>query len=532
MVKTAGPITANDHRLPGRWPYLIILILGLLLYGRTMFFDFVYLDDNALILENYPIISRVQNIGLIFGHDVFLSSDRFYYRPLLNLSFMADAAVAGPLPVIFHLTNILLHVLAAGLLFYLLVKWRLSRSLALWLSLVFLAHPVLTQAVAWIPGRNDSLLAVFVLAAFLSFLAFSTRPRLLSYIAYLGFLFCALLTKESAVFLPVLVIFYACFVEPDRVAPRDRWLLAAGSAAVGALWFVMRHLALGGETTSYAAAFLDIGQNAPALLIYLGKLLWPFNLAVFPILADSRLWPGCIVLLLLGAAAWQSRPRRNRYFLFSLLWFLLFLLPSFIRVNGLPDFLEHRLYLSFIGFLLFLAELPWIRSLDFNRKNVKMIGVAILLILAALTWQHSAAFSDRLTFWQAAAQASPHSPLAQKNLGVMYYLDGDFSAAEQYYQRALALNPQESMVHNNLGVIDLSRHDYASAEQEFRRELIVNPRYDKALFNLGDLAYRQRRYDAAADFWSQALASNPFYQEAYQRLRSLPGREQWPRREQ
>ena len=396
-----------------------------------------------------------------------------------------------------------------------------SFILAFLLALLFLVHPIMTQAVAWIPGRNDSLLTVFILASFLSFLSFSERPRLKTYIAYLVFLFCALLTKESAVFFPALVIFYFLFIEPDKVAVSDRWLIVSGSAAAGFIWFLLRHFALGGETTQYAAALLDIGQNAPALLVYIGKLLWPFNLAVFPVLADSTLLYGLIALPLFAAAWWWSRVKRNRYIIFSVLWFLLFLLPSFIRVSGLPDFLEHRLYLSFIGFLIFLAELDWVKNLDFDRKNVKIISAVILLVLAGLTWQHSALFRDRLTFWQAAAASSPHSPLAQKNLGVMYYFDGNIGQAETYYQRALDLNPQESLIHNNLGVIYLAQHDYARAAKEFRAELVVNPRYDKALFNLGDLASREKNYTAAARFWAQALAVNPFYYEAYDRLRRL-----------
>lgn len=464
--------------------YFFIFVLGLLLYSRTLFFDFSYLDDNTLIIDNYPIISNVKNIGLVFGSDAFFSPDKFYYRPLLTLSFMADAAIAGALPVVFHFSNILWHILAAILVFRLFLKWQGSRNLALAFSLLFLVHPVLTQAVAWIPGRNDSILTVFVLAGFLAFLNFCDSPRLLYYIAYLSFLFLALLTKETAIFLPVLVVFYFLFISPKKVAIVDRYLLLGGSAVIGFSWFLMRHFALGGETTQYSDALIQIIRNSPAILVYLGKLIFPFNLAVFPILPDSSKLYGLIVLGLLAAAWFFSREKRNNYVIFSFLWFFLFLLPSFIRINGLPDFLEHRLYLSFVGFMLFLGELRGVKSLDFGRKNVKIVTAIILLFLAGLTWFHSAKFSDRFTFWQAAAASSPHSPLAQRNLGVMYYFNRDVKQAQYYYQKALDLNPREPMVHNNLGVIYLDQKDYVRAEKEFKAELIVNPNYDKALANL------------------------------------------------
>ena len=309
-------------------------------------------------------------------------------------------------------------------------------------------------------------------------------PRLRYYIAYLIFLFLALLTKETAIFLPVLVVFYFLFLAPDKVVKSDRYLLLGGSAVALFLWFLMRHFALGGETTQYRAALVEVTHNSPAILVYLGKLILPFNLAVFPVLADSRLLYGLVVLITLIAAYFFSRQKRNKYAFFGLLWFFLFLLPSFVRIGGLPDFLEHRLYLSFIGFLIFLAELDWIKNLDFNRKNVKIVTAIILLILSGLTWSHTASFRDGLTFWRVAASQSPHSPLVQKNLGAMYYFQGDRKRAEDYDQKALVLNPQEPMVHNNLGVIYLDQKDYLGAEKEFQAELRINPGYSRAVDNL------------------------------------------------
>lgn len=477
--------TIKDWRSLRGWRvYFIFFVLGFLLYGRTLFFDFTYLDDNTLILENYPIISNIANIDTIFSSDVFLSVSKSYYRPLLNLSFMGDTFVGGKLPVIFHLSNIFLHILAVILIFRLFLKWQGSRILAFCMALLFLVHPVLTQAVAWIPGRNDSLLTVFVLAGFLSFLNFCEAPRLRSYAVYLFFLFLALLTKETAVFLPVLIIFYFLFLAPQKVAISDRYLLTIGSAVICCSWFLMRHFALGGETTKYAAALSGIAQNYSAIFIYVGKLLLPFNLAVFPILADSNILYGVAALLMLTLAWLFSRHKRTNYLIFSSLWFFLFLLPSFIRINGLPDFLEHRIYLSFIGFLIFLAEVDWIKSLDFSRKHVKIVTAVLFLFLAGLTWSHSANFSDRLVFWHSAVASAPHSPLVQRNMGVMYYYRQDALRAEEYYLRALALNPREPMVHNNLGVIYLDRKEYLRAEKEFREELSIDPNYDKALANL------------------------------------------------
>lgn len=499
-------------------PYLIIFTIGFLLYSQTLFFDFTYFDDSTLILEKAAVLQDIKNIGTVFTTDAFFSGDKFYYRPILNLSFMFDAQLGGMSPFVYHLDNILLHCLAALLIFYLL--WRIikRKSLAFFLTLVFLVHPIMTQAVAWLPGRNDSLLAIFSVAAFICFLNFSAQPRLSSYWGYLALLFGALLAKETAVSLPPLIIFYFLFIDSGRLRRADKWFLIAGSAMVGFIWFLMRHLALGGEPTNYFSAALGILRNSGALLVHIGKLLLPVNLSVLPILIDSTMVYGIIVFILLAAALFFSRQKRRNYLIFGLLWFLFFLLPSFIRLNTLPDFLEHRLYLSFIGFLIILAEIDGVKNLDFNKKNIKIITAGVLLILAVLTFSHSGKFRDRLVFWRQAANDSPHSPLAQRNLGVMYYFNDDLMAAEKYYRRSLELNPQEPMVHNNLGVIYSNQGKTSQAEQEFQEELKVNPNYEKSFLNLGDLYFKQGRSAEAKQFWTQALQVNPNSNEALSRL--------------
>lgn len=504
--------------LRGFRPFLILLVIGLALYGRTIFFGFTYLDDNTLILDNYPLISEVKNIGMLFSNDVFFSGDRNYYRPLLNLSFMADAAVAGVEPVIFHLTNVLLHILTASLIFLLFCKLGRSRNLAMLLSLVFLVHPALTQAVAWIPGRNDSLLAVFILIAWIFFLNFSERPRLRDYLGYLLFFWLALLTKETAVFLPLLVIFYFIFIQPFRINRHDRLLLVTGSGAVAFFWLLMRRFALGTESTGLWESINSVIINSQGVLLYIGKLLLPFELGVFPILADSHLAYGIISTLILAIALWFSRQKRGIYLIFGCLWFLIFLLPSFIRPVGIADFLEHRAYLSFVGFLIVLAEIDWVGRVDWRNRRAWTVAATILILMTAFSFRQAGYFSDRLTFWQAAAESSPRSPLAQRNLGVMYYFAGDSEAARRHYLVALDLEPREPMVHNNLGVIYLEEQKYEEAEREFRRELEINPSYDKALFNLGESYYHQGRAPEAYRYWQAALAANPNNFEAYSRL--------------
>lgn len=509
----------GEARLLRGWrPFLFLLIIGLALYGRTVLFNFTYLDDNALIIDNYPYISDVSNIGKIFSSDVFFSTDKNYYRPILNLSFLIDTTLFGSVPGAYHLTNIILHILAASLVFILFLKLGRSRNLSFFLATLFLVHPLLTQAVAWIPGRNDLLLGVLILASWLLFLNFSERPRLWTYLGYLFFFWLAILTKETAIFLPILTVFYFLFIRPERVNRHDRWLLVAGSGTVIFFWLLMRSFALGISGQEASGAIVSALNNSPAVLLYLGKLLFPFNLQVFPILEDSNLFFGLASLVVMALALWFSKSKRLEYLIFGLLWYGLFLAPSFVRLTGLPDFLEHRSYLPFVGFLLILAETDWVSGPVKREKLRSFLALVLLTAFFIISYLHSGVFRGRLEFWEAAVKGSPHSPLVQRNLGAMYYLDGRWDEALKHYSTALTLNPSEPMAHNNIGVIYLNQEKYVEAEREFLEELEVNPGYDKALFNLGESYFFRGQKEEANKYWRAALLANPVNPDALSRL--------------
>jgi tetratricopeptide (TPR) repeat protein len=503
-------------------PYFIIFIFGFLLYGQTLFFNFTYFDDNALILEQAEVLSSFKNVGAVFSSDAFFSDDKFYYRPLFNLSLMLDNHWGGIMPFAYHFSNILFHLLAAMLIFYIIYRLSRRRELSFFLSLIFLVHPALVQAVAWLPGRNDSLLAVFILNSFIFFLNFLDKPRLSSYIFHILFFLLALLVKETAIVLPLLMIFYVYFISAGALAKTDKLLLLPGYGLALFIWLVMRSLALSGASSAnYLEAALNSIYNLPAILIYLGKILFPFNLSVVPVMADSSLFFGIASLILIIFSCFRSRSQNKQWLIFCGLWFLLFLSTSFLSFDKVPYFLEHRLYLPLIGFLFFLIGFERVRNFDFKKRNSKVIVLSILLLFSLITVFQSRHFSDRLTFWQTAAKDSPHSPLARRNLGAMYYLDGDYQKAEREYSAALAINAAEPMVNNNLGLIYMNQGNFWQAEIKFRKELAINPYYDKALFNLGNLYYQEGKFLEARELWQETLRVNPAAIQAQEGLNVL-----------
>lgn len=499
-------------------PFAWLVLIGFLCYGQTLGFGFSYLDDNILIVERVDELRDLSRLGTIFTRDVFHvpGGSAGYYRPLLILSFMVDAFFSGGHPFGYHFLNVILHLVATILVFLLLVRLEFSRLKSFCFSLLFLVHPALAQAVAWVPGRNDPLLAVFILASFLFFHNYLRTLGWKDLGWHLVFFLCALLTKESAVVFPAVLVFYFVLVKKEKLKdfPRKTYLGWLGCLGV---WFVLRTNAVDADMDLVSEGLMSTVENSPALLLYLGKVFFPFNLCVFPILRDASLGFGILAFFLMVFMIAGSREKQRETVAFGLLWFFLFLFFALLKATtpaSPADFLEHRLYLPMIGLVLALTSLKPFAHLKWRREVEAGVFIIFFGVFLTVNIVHARNFKDRLSFWQNAVQCSPHAAVARGNLGAMYYLEGKYEAAVYEYRQALDLNPDQKMIHSNLGLILTVQKEWDRAEDEFLIEISKNPSYVDAYYNFGLLRYNQGREKEGRQLMEKVLDMDPEHAQA------------------
>lgn len=151
------------------WPFLLIILIVVLVFQKVRTFDYVWFDDDLLIQPDYDILKNLNNLPTLFTQDVFLSSGTLsnYYRPMLSLSFMIDAQRCGAALPCYHVTNLILHIIASFFVYLFLKKLGIDWVKSMLLALILAVHPVSAAIVGWVPGRNDSLFTIFFLASFL-----------------------------------------------------------------------------------------------------------------------------------------------------------------------------------------------------------------------------------------------------------------------------------------------------------------------------------------------------------------------------
>ena len=499
--------------LDGWRPYAWIAAAVLALYLKSAFFGFTFFDDEDLIVRNMKFLSDISNVFRAFCLKLYpLGQLNPYYRPLLAVSFILDAQIGGASPAAYHVTNILLHAAVSSLVFALFAALGFRRAVSFFFALAFAVHPALVQAVAWVPGRNDSMLALFSVASFISFLKFVDGGKRRWYARHMVLLLAALFTKESAAITVAVCYMYLALVRGAAALRKDARALLIGHAAVLAAWLVPRYLVTKG---SAQATLFDIWHlvvpQAPAVLQLIGKAFFPVRQSVFPVMSGTSCLYGLAGLAVIGALI-LSCPRAGRGMMaFGASWLILFLIPPLLRPHApvIGDVLEHRLYMPVIGLMIMLMG-----SGPFSKapapKYAVALGLAVLSAFFIKASAHIENFRDAAVFWESAVKTSPRSAFCHMKLGGVYYGQDRLDEARAHMERALALDPYSSIGgHYYLGHIFLKKGLAESSEREFRKAIALMPENDWALLSLGVVCYKGGRTEEAERCWKKSLEINP-----------------------
>jgi hypothetical protein len=470
----------------------LVVAAALLVHLPCVNFGFVGLDDQDLIVDDQAFLSRPSSLWHAFGRAYMGAVDaaHAYYRPIVTASYVLDAQWSGARAFGYHLTNVVLHAACCLAVWALVRRLDLGRGPAIVGALVFAVHPALAPAVAWIPGRNDALLALFAVGAWWAFLQ---RRNALHFVLF-GL---ALLTKETAVVLPLVCSAHAWLLEPELARGRRLALHATGWLALVAARLAV-HPPAGASLVGLWSAGLS------GVVAGFGQLVLDVRPAVLDVAAAVPVWPGWVAMLAVALAAALVSGVRKRVVALGVAVTFFFLLPPALLTGDLV--LDTRLYAPAVGVVIVLGEM--LRALAVEARTLAAFSGVAVAALAVLTVAFDGAYRDRRAFAREAVADSPRSPLAHFCLGRSEQLDGDDDAALAQYRDALDLGAREG-VHNNVAVIEMKRAEWTAAEQDLRAELASNPGYARAWLNLGIVLRHEDREAEACDAATRAVALAP-----------------------
>ena len=495
--------------------YILLLLIGipLIVYIKVATLGFTMLDDSIFIKENQAFNSDIHNVSIAFQRGVFSRDNDFYYRPVFLVDFILESNVFGIGAAGYHITNLIFHLLCVLLLYLFFIKLKIPEPHALLLALIFAVHPVLSQAVAWIPGRNDMLLMIFFVSGLILAIDYVQKPGWLLFSGQLVLFLLALFTKETAAMIPVVALPLLILV---CNAKSKTWLPLALSWGAGILfWVLIRSMAPLVKLNMTVWELLQNGiHRAPAALQYLGKVIFPVNLAVFPSIDHITLLWGILAVIVLAGLIVVSKSYFKPLTIIGLLWFILFLIPVLVVPPSLNDqVFEHRLYIPMIGILLVLSQ-----TLVFHsqlKENNKLAAAAVLILLFSfITFTRLELFQSPLSFWTRAVDDNPSSSYAHMMLGLRMT---DTTAMTRCFNEAYALNPDTKNLNYFMGKIALDQNRPDLAKMHLLRE-IRHSQIPDDYFCLARVFFMKNQLDSAAWSLEKLIALDPLHPQGNHNL--------------
>jgi hypothetical protein len=491
---------ASQSRGGGLFRLFLLVLAGLMAYARTFSFPFAF-DDMVQILGS----NQVKTLASLPKPSFWLQG-----RALGVLSFALNYRLHGESVVGYHLVNFTIHLLSAFILYgFILLLWRTplvsreteprhadhGRLIAFFAALLFIVHPVQTQAVTYIAQRFTSLATLFYLCSAACYvrarLAFEdTVPSrrglsagyfMLSFVAAL----LAMRTKEITLTLPLALVFL------ELICFRGRLKFRILTLSLFLLTMAIIPLSLtgvkGGMADLLTAAdrvtrIQTIISRTDYLLTqfrvvatYLRLLIFPVNqnldyeLAFSHSIAEPAVLMGLALhLTLVGFAVWclvRSRAAAPPAFLpaphlrlvaIGIGWFYIALLVESSIMPIIDPIFEHRVYLPSAG--AFLAVCSAVIGFAGRRGASPVLSSACLaltmlsLVFVVATVKRNQVWSDEITLWEDVTSKSPNLSRPWNNLGYAYLKRKEPAKAIPALVRSISLDPGHPDAWNNVGL--------------------------------------------------------------------------------
>ena len=510
---------------------VIVLLIGIV-FGQTLSYDFVNYDDKTYIYGNPLVSSGLSLHGLLRA---FVDTQTNNWHPLTLVSHMIDCQLYDLKPGGHHFTNVLLHTIAAVLLFLWLRNIAgKGQSGSDWSSAfvtaLFAIHPLRVESVAWIAERKDVLSAVFFFLTLGAYVRYARAPSFGRYLT-MSILFAGgLMSKPMLVTTPVMLLLLDYWPLKGIADRKSFWRMTLEKLPLFALSAAASIVAMALQVQSpTSVGQLPLAWRLENALVtyvtYVWQIFWSVDLAVFYPHPDDQLawWHVGFAAALLITITWlvfalrKSRP----YLLVGWFWYLIMLLPVIGIVEvGLQGHADRYTYLPHIG--LYIA-LSWLVadlsiSLHVGKQVLATAAVVVVVALSACARKQTTYWRNGETLWTHTLAVTKNNDVALTNMGVFLKDHGQFDDALWYFERALTVRSSSehrhyrlslAIIFDNLGEVLARKGRLDDAASNFWQAISYRPDYPDAHYNLAVLFFRKGDYDGAIEQFRTTLSIQP-----------------------
>jgi len=542
---------------------ILISCLGIIIYSNTFHCSF-HFDDQKSITDN-AFIKNIADLQSIWN---FLPRRFILYLSIaLNYHFN-QLNVFG-----YHLFNLCIHLISAILVWWLTLLtlstpaikgWALEKNtskkkslpkstkplpvlqqspdaivdhapiIALLTGLIFVSHPVQTEAVTYIVQRAASMATMFYIVTLCLYIksrisvGAGSKTAPIYYTCALITAIIAMFTKETAITLPLMILLYEYYFLKTK--KEFNWgycvpFLLTIFIIPTTMYFTesleAQHLrGVGADSPAGISSWNYLLTQFRVIITYIRLIFLPFNQNLDYDYAISKgifELPTLLSFLFLITILASTKFLFSKYRIlsFSILWFFLALLPESSLLPIKDVIFEHRLYLPLVGYCLFLVSGVYYLL---GKKNITAMIIILTTIVVGnslLTYERNKVWKNDFTIWNDTIGKSPHKARPYNGRGLANLDQGKISQAEFDFSRAIELDPAYADAYYNRGLLYAKQKKFAQANADLTKASSLSPDYAEAYYSRGLIDDKEGNFTAAILNYSKAIEQNSKYAENY-----------------
>lgn len=495
----------------------LILLVAFITFFPSLKNGFNNWDDVPYITGNKYLELTAENVS----HSFLQGEHHGMYLPLTAFSHSIVHYFSGMRPFVYHLVNVLMHLVNISLVFFLMRMLFKRTEVALIVTLLFAIHPMQAESVAYAAGRRDILYSGFFLLALIFYLTYLASNHVKDFILVIMFFILSLLSKGQAVMFPFILLLLDWFysrklLSKKVIAEKIPFFLLSFFLGLK-LIHVANTSSWGPGITLEAVSWSDqIIFGAYGFVKYCLLLIAPFNLSLihpYPNLSSTPpfyYWLCLIFAVGFLLLLFRSRKTTDAVLKMSVFGLLFFIISIVLVLQLIPNSYsvinEHYVYLASIGFFILPAALFEKIAAQKTAKNIFIALFSVcVLILSVSTFHRCKVFKDSITVWTDVLKTYDDSYIAFYNRGIAYKDLKEYKKAMSDFDKSIEMNPEYGKAHTNRGAIKVMFGDYKGAVEDFSQSIQINPRDTVALFNRGNAQSYAGDFKRAIEDYSKTI---------------------------
>ena len=502
------------------WKYIgICLGLTVLAFISVFGHDFVNWDDDFNLANNKnTALLNWDNIVNIFSDPVIGN-----YNPLPILTFTIERAIVGLDPTLYHINNLILHLICVFFVYRIFRSLDLSSLASAAGAMLFGIHPMRVESVAWVTERKDVLFGAFFLAAlwyYIQYVKIGYAKRYF-YIA-MGLFVFALFSKIQAVTLPLsmLLVDYYYRRPLNFKLVIEKWAFFLLSLIIGLVGvYFLKDQGSMDDATHYTF-FQRLMVGGFTLGVYLLKFISPYKMSPlypYPSVLPPEIYAGPVIGILILAFIYIAYKKDWRPYLFGFLFFIFNVMFLLQVVGAGQGYLADRFtYIPYMGLMFIVAySLQKLYEQKPSFSKPVLYGFSAYLVLCMiLTWKQNQIWRNSDTLWTHVLKYHTNTSLPFRNRANYRRDEGRIEEALADYNSAIALKP-DGALYNSRAKLYFNQQKYEQAMSDYNKAIAADSTEGEYYINRGAVWALTGQFEAALNDFNKGIELNPDHANGY-----------------